>query len=156
MVYVLFFTLVGARFQVALLPAMGLLGIAYVLLRSSGKFLGAWLGGTLGRAEPVVRNNLGLGLLSQAGVAIGLALSSAARFSAYGEEGRALGSLIINVITATTFVVQIIGPICVKWAITRAGEVGRATVEHDAWASEGSLEGPHVLPPMDVKSRMND
>jgi Kef-type K+ transport system membrane component KefB len=149
-VYVLFFTLVGARFQISLLPQMGLLGLAYVLLRSSGKFLGAWLGGTVGGAEAVVRNNLGLGLLSQAGVAIGLALASAARFSAYGEEGQALGGLVINVITATTFVVQIAGPICVKWAITRAGEIGRATLEHDAWASEGSPDGPHVLPSMEV------
>ena len=150
-VYVLFFTLVGARFQISLLPQMGLLGLAYVLLRSSGKFLGAWMGGTVGGAETVVRNNLGLGLLSQAGVAIGLALASAARFSVYGEEGQALGSLVINVITATTFVVQIAGPICVKWAITRAGEVGRAALEHDAWASEGSPDGPHVLPPLEVK-----
>jgi hypothetical protein len=98
-----------------------------------------------------VRNNLGLGLLSQAGVAIGLALASASRFSAYGTEGQELGSLVINVITATTFVVQIVGPICVKLAITRAGEVGRGTLEHDAWASEGSTEGPHILPPMDVR-----
>jgi Kef-type K+ transport system membrane component KefB len=146
-IYVLFFTLVGARFQVKLLPAMGLMGLAYVLLRSAGKFAGAWLGGTVGGAQPAVRNNLGLGLLSQAGVAIGLALSSAGRFAAYGAEGQALGALIINVITATTFVVQIIGPISVKLAITRAGEVGRATLEHDAWVSEGSTEGPHVLPP---------
>jgi Kef-type K+ transport system membrane component KefB len=147
-VYVLFFTLVGARFQISLLPAMGLLGLAYVLLRSIGKYAGAWVGGVVGGAPPVVRNNLGLGLLSQAGVAIGLALASAARFSAYGQEGQELGSLIINVITATTFVVQIVGPICVKLAITRAGEVGRATLEHDAWASEGSPEGPHILPSM--------
>jgi Kef-type K+ transport system membrane component KefB len=147
-IYVLFFTLVGARFQISLLPAMGLLGIAYVVLRSTGKFFGAWLGGTLGGAEPAVRNNLGLGLLSQAGVAIGLALASASRFSAYGPEGVALGALIVNVITATTFVVQIVGPICVKFAITRAGEVGMATLEHDAWASEGSTEGPHVMPPL--------
>jgi Kef-type K+ transport system membrane component KefB len=147
-IYVLFFTLVGARFQIGLLPTMGLLGIAYVVLRSSGKFFGAWLGGTLGGAEPAVRNNLGLGLLSQAGVAIGLALASAERFSAYGPEGEALGTLIISVITATTFVVQIIGPISVKLAISRAGEIGMATVEHDAWASEGSTEGPHVLPPV--------
>jgi len=153
-IYVLFFTLVGARFQIGLLPTMGLLGVAYVVLRSTGKFFGAWLGGTAGGAEPVVRNNLGLGLLSQAGVAIGLALSSANRFSAYGEEGQALGALIINVITATTFVVQIIGPICVKFAISRAGEIGRATLEHDAWASEGSTEGPHVLPP--IKSKVMD
>jgi Kef-type K+ transport system membrane component KefB len=155
-IYVLFFTLVGARFQVSLLPTMGLIGVAYVLLRSGGKFFGAWLGGTVGGAEPVVRNNLGLGLLSQAGVAIGLALSSAKRFSAYGEEGQALGALIIGVITATTFVVQIVGPICVKFAISRAGEIGRATLEHDAWASEGSTEGPHVLPPIPVESVEHD
>ena len=155
-IYVLFFTLVGARFQISLLPAMGLLGIAYVILRSSGKFFGAWLGGYVGGAEPAVRNNLGLGLLSQAGVAIGLALSSASRFSAYGEEGQALGALIINVITATTFVVQIIGPICVKMAISRAGEIGQATLEYDAWVSEGSTEGPHTLPPMPAEETTHD
>jgi Kef-type K+ transport system membrane component KefB len=145
-IYVLFFTLVGARFQISFLPAMGLLGIAYVVLRSFGKFLGAWLGGTMSRAVPTVKKYLGFGLLSQAGVAIGLALASASRFAPYGEQGRALGTLIINVITATTFVVQIIGPICVKFAVTRAGEAGRATLERDAWASEGSPEGPHLLP----------
>ena len=150
-IYVLFFTLVGARFQISLLPTMGLPGIAYILLRSGGKFFGAWLGGTLGGAEPAVRNNLGLGLLSQAGVAVGLALASSRRFSAYGPEGEALGALVINVITATTFVVQIVGPISVKWAISRAGEIGRAALEHDAWVSEGSIEGPHTLPPVDEK-----
>jgi Kef-type K+ transport system membrane component KefB len=150
-IYVLFFTLVGARFQISLLPAMGMLGVAYVVLRTSGKFFGAWLGGIVGGAELAVRNNLGLGLLSQAGVAIGLALASASRFSAYGQEGQALGFLIINVITATTFVVQIVGPICVKLAISRAGEIGRATLEHDAWVSEGSMNGPHVLPPVQVE-----
>jgi Kef-type K+ transport system membrane component KefB len=155
-IYVLFFTLVGARFQIGLLPAMGLIGMAYVILRSTGKFLGAWLGGTLGGAEPAVRNNLGLGLLSQAGVAVGLALASASRFSAYGEEGQALGTLIISVITATTFVVQIIGPICVKLAISRAGEIGQATLAHDAWASEGSTEGPHVMPPISFKLEQDE
>jgi Kef-type K+ transport system membrane component KefB len=137
-IYVLFFTLVGARFQVRLLPTMGMLGVAYVLLRSFGKFSGAWLGGTLGRAQPEVRNNLGLGLLSQAGVAIGLALATSNRFRAYGQEGEALGNTIISVITATTFIVQIVGPICVKLAISRAGEIGRASLEHDPWASEGT------------------
>jgi Kef-type K+ transport system membrane component KefB len=150
-IYVLFFTLVGARFQISFLPTMGLLGVAYIVLRSTGKFFGAWLGGTVGGAEPAVRNNLGLGLLSQAGVAIGLALASASRFSVYGGEGQALGALIINVITATTFVVQIVGPICVKSAIRRAGEIGQATLEHDAWVSEGSPDGPHVLPPLPAR-----
>jgi NhaP-type Na+/H+ or K+/H+ antiporter len=137
-IYVLFFTLVGARFQINILPSMGLLGITYIVLRSTGKYFGSRIGGTLGGAEPAVRNNLGFGLLSQAGVAIGLALASASRFSQLGEEGKALGSLIINVITATTFIVQIIGPIFVKFAITRAGEVGMAKKKKDVWASEGA------------------
>jgi Kef-type K+ transport system membrane component KefB len=139
-IYVLFFSLVGARFQIKLLPAMGLMGISYILLRSFGKLSGSWIGGKLGKADSVVCNNLGFGLLSQAGVAIGLALASQQRFSALGEEGETLGNLILNVITATTFVVQIIGPIFVKFAINRAGEVGQAKVEADPWASEGVPE----------------
>jgi Kef-type K+ transport system membrane component KefB len=147
-IYVLFFTLVGARLQVSLLPAMGLLGIVYIILRSTGKYVGAWAGSMVGRAQPAVRNYLGLGLLSQAGVAIGLALASNQRFSVYGDEGQALGALILSVITATTFVVQIVGPICVKLAISRAGEVGQAALEQDGWASEGAPEGPHQMPPL--------
>jgi Kef-type K+ transport system membrane component KefB len=135
-VYVLFFALVGARFQVSALPSMGLLGVVYVTLRSAGKYGGAWIGGRLGRAAPQVRDNLGLGLLSQAGVAIGLAIDCCNRFSELGEEGAALGTLVITVITATTFLVQIIGPIGVKMAITRAGEVGGATTINNGWASD--------------------
>ena len=125
-VYVLFFALVGARFNISALPEMGVLGLVYIVLRSGGKYFGVLAGGRLGGADPVVRNNLGFGLLSQAGVAIGLALDCDCRFAEFGPEGEELGSLILTVITATTFVVQLIGPIMVKVAITRAGEIGQA------------------------------
>jgi Kef-type K+ transport system membrane component KefB len=136
-IYVLFFALVGARFDLNLLPAMGLIGVAYVLLRSLGKYFGAWVGGTVGGAVPTVRDNLGLGLLSQAGVAIGLALDSCKRFSELGSEGEELGLLIISVITATTFIVQIFGPIGVKLAIVRSGEIYQARAGENGWESEG-------------------
>ncbi len=139
-IYVLFFALVGARFQLSLLPTMGILGLLYILLRSSGKFVGAFVGGKMGDAQNSVRKYLGFGLLSQAGVAVGLAIASAERFSALGPEGEVLGTLVINVITASTFIVQIIGPIGVKFAITRAGEVGKAKFTEDVWASEGVPE----------------
>lgn len=139
-IYVLFFGLVGARLQLDLLPAMGLIGIIYVVLRSVGKFSGAWVGGRIGGAPPAVRDNLGLGLLTQGGVAVGLALASSARFSGLGPEGAALGALVINVITATTFVVEIIGPVFVKLAIQRAGEIGKARLGPEVWASEGTPE----------------
>lgn len=129
--YTLFFALVGARFQIRLLPEMGLLGLLYIVLRTTGKFGGAWLGGWLGGAPKAVRDNLGLGLLSQAGVAVGLALSIANRFDAYGEAGARLGDLVISVITATTFVVQLIGPLMVKLAIRRAGEIGKGVAAEE-------------------------
>jgi len=122
--YILFFALIGARLDVSSLAQMGLLGLAYLLLRTTGKVSGAWLGAWLGGAPSVVRNYLGFGLLSQAGVAVGLALSVAARFEEYGVAGAQLSHTIVTVITASTLVVQIIGPIMVKFAITRAGEVG--------------------------------
>lgn len=139
-IYVLFFALIGARFQITFLPTIGLVGVFYVILRSFGKFTGAWMGGHLGGAIPQVRNNLGLGLLSQAGVAMGLAIASSRRFIHLGEEGETLAVLIINVILGTTFIVQLIGPIFVKVAIQRAGEIGGAKLSPEAWASEGTPE----------------
>jgi Kef-type K+ transport system membrane component KefB len=125
-IYMLFFALVGARLQISLLPAMGMIGVTYLVMRTAGKVGGAWVGSTLGRAEPQVRSYLGFGLLSQAGVAIGLALCVAQRFDACGAAGAMLGTTVINVITATTFVVQIAGPIMLKYAITQADEIDRA------------------------------
>lgn len=141
--YTLFFALVGARLQISLLPQMGVLGLVYLFLRTVGKYGGAWLGGTIGQAPAAVRDNLGLGLLSQAGVAVGLALSVAGRFDVYGEAGARAGSMVINVITATTFVVQIVGPLMVKQAVTRAGEVGLATPAE----AEGSMSSIPSMEP---------
>ncbi|RME62572.1 MAG: hypothetical protein D6778_10980 [Nitrospirae bacterium] len=122
-VYILFFVLLGARLQVALLPKMGLLGLLYVIGRTAGKWMGSYLGATVSGAPEVVKNYLGFALFSQAGVAVGLALDIYQRFQALGAAQ--LGNTVINIITATTFVVQIIGPPSVKFAITKAKEVNR-------------------------------
>jgi len=122
-IYVLFFVLVGGRLDISLLPKMGLVGFAYIVLRESGKYLGTYLGATFGKADPKVRKYAGLGLFSQAGVAIGLALSIYHELIQAGSPE--LGKYIITVITATTFVVQIIGAPFVKLAIVKAGEVGK-------------------------------
>ncbi len=122
-IYVMFFVLVGSRLDVRLLASVGLLGLVYVTARSAGKIFGARFGATVSRAPSVLRKYLGLALFSQAGVAIGLAMSVYEEFSHLGPEGQNLGLLIINVITATTFIVQIIGPPFVKYALARAGEI---------------------------------
>ncbi len=125
-IYIVFFVFIGAKLRVGLLPQMGLLGVVYILGRSAGKVLGSYSGARISNASASVRKYLGLSLFSQAGVAVGLSIAVANDFSQLGAAGKELGTLVINVITATTFVVQLIGPPCVKYSIIKAGEVKRA------------------------------
>ncbi len=122
-IYIIFFIFVGARLQLGLLPKMGMIGLLYVLGRSAGKWIGAYFGARFSSSEKTVQKYLGFALFSQAGVAIGLALDIYQHFSQLGPAGTHLGHTVINVIAATTLLVQIIGPPSVKYAIKRAGEI---------------------------------
>ncbi|MBU0477392.1 cation:proton antiporter [bacterium] len=124
-IFIVFFVIAGAHLQIKLLPAMGLVGLIYILTRSVGKMGGAHLGAVMARANPVIRKYLGLGLLPQAGVAIGLAILATKEFGALGEAGAHLAVLVINTIAATTIFFEIIGPITTKIAISKAGEIGK-------------------------------
>ena len=86
MFYLLFFTIAGANLHLKSLPALGLIGLFYVTGRIIGKGSGAFIGASLGKMEPKVRKYLGFGILSQAGVAIGLALVVKNRFQGLGPE----------------------------------------------------------------------
>ncbi len=124
--YVLFFVIVGARLDLQGMPVWMLgMAAAYVVARTAGKMAGAWLGARLSGAAESVRRYLGLCLFSQAGVAIGLSILASMSFPP--EVGQA----VILIVTTTTFLVQIIGPPAVKYAIEKAGEVGlNVTEEH--------------------------
>ena len=126
-VYVLFFVVAGAHIDLRLLAALSLLGPVYILGRSAGLISGAYLGARMSRMGPLVRRYLGLGILSQAGVAVGLALTVANEFRSpeYGRLGQQLADLTINTIAATTIVFEIIGPITTRIALARAGEIGQ-------------------------------
>ncbi|HUT56600.1 MAG TPA: cation:proton antiporter [Phycisphaerae bacterium] len=125
-IYVLFFVVVGARLYVAEMAFwMWVLAGAYVVGRTAGKMVGAHLGARWSGAAESVRRYLGLCLFSQAGVAVGLAILASDRF------GPEMGTAIITIVTATTFLVQVLGPPCVKLAVQRAGEVGLNVTEED-------------------------
>ncbi|MBN1418437.1 MAG: cation:proton antiporter [Planctomycetes bacterium] len=125
-IYVLFFVFVGARLRLSNMATwMWGVAIAYVLGRTGGKMLGAYAGAVWSKAERTVRRYLGLCLFSQAGVAIGLSILVGDRFSDYVSD------IVIVIITTTTFLVQIIGPPCVKLAVKKAGEIGLNVTEED-------------------------
>ncbi len=123
--YVCFFVLAGAHLDIKLLLTLGFLGTIYVLCRSAGLIGGSRIGAIMGKQGPVIKKYLGLGLLSQAGVAVGLAYLIVKEFGSLGAAGQEIATLIITTIAATTIVFEIIGPICTKIAIIKAGEAGR-------------------------------
>ena len=124
--YVLFFVVAGARLHIGGLSAwMWALTLPYIIGRSAGKMLGANLGARIAKAAPVLRKHLGLCLFSQAGVAVGLSILASTRF------GGEIGTAIIMIVAVTTFVLEILGPACVKVAVKRAGEVGLDVTEED-------------------------
>ncbi len=124
LLFILFFFLAGAHLDFAVLPGLGLAGVVYILSRSAGKIGGATIGAIIGKAEPKIRRYIGLGLLSQAGVAIGLSLLVRQQFSDIpGEHAAFISSSIVTTITATCIVFEIIGPIMTKYALRKAGEL---------------------------------
>jgi len=118
-VFIIFFTVAGAHFEVAVFLNHVPLIATYVTARIVGKILGAALGARLGGGSRVVVRWLGVGLTSQAGVAIGLALTLA-RTPAFAAGGQA----IVNVILGSTVIFEIVGPLATRVALGRAGELG--------------------------------
>ncbi|WP_319560518.1 cation:proton antiporter [Marispirochaeta sp.] len=123
LLFLFFFTLAGANLHIAALPSLGVLGLVYILGRAAGLMGGAWLGTSLGRMEDNLRKYLGMGILSQAGVAIGLSLVVKQELSEMGSSGIQLGAMVITTVTATCIFFEIIGPILTKIGLTKAGEI---------------------------------
>jgi len=125
-IYVLFFVLVGAELQLfGTSAAIWIIAGVYVVGRSVGKIVGAYHGARMSGAPETVKRYLGLGLFAQGGVAVGLSIVAAHRFEA------TIGGEIIIIVTVTTMLVELLGPPCVKLAVSKAGEVNLGISEED-------------------------
>lgn len=122
LMFILFFGLAGAHLDLSALPRLGLVGTGYIVARSFGKIAGCWIGARQGGADTKISRYLGIGILSQAGLAIGLALITLQELSPLGSEAEALARTVIVTITATSVFFELIGPLLTKFSLTRAGE----------------------------------
>jgi Kef-type K+ transport system membrane component KefB len=109
---VIFFVLAGAMLDVSALADTGTWLAAYVLLRIVGRLAGAWLGGCLPPSDANLRHWMGIALLPQAGVALGMALVASQRFPEVGD-------LILPVAIASTVVFELLGPLATRFALER-------------------------------------
>jgi len=130
-ILILFLTLAGAKLQLDILPAVGILGIAYIVARLSGKILGARLGAAscyllpaaCQNISPLHRKYIGMALTPQAGVAIGLSLLA--------EQKLPLQAGVVStLILGSIIFFELIGPVLVDRALVKTGSV-REPVKQD-------------------------
>lgn len=122
-IFLLFFIISGAELDLKIIPTVGLLGVGYLVFRSAGKYFGARLGSTVVHETPEVRKYLGVALLPQAGVAIGMSQIVVETFNGLGMSE--IGVQIRAVVLCATLVYELAGPLLTKMVLTKAGEIER-------------------------------
>ncbi len=114
--FVLFFVLSGAALDLRILsnPLVILIGVVYIIFRSVGKYSGAFVCCAATKCSPTIRNNLGITLLPQAGVALGMAMTASQLSD---------GAIVENVVLFSVLVYELVGPTLTKRALISAGEI---------------------------------
>jgi Kef-type K+ transport system membrane component KefB len=114
--YVMFYVLAGANLDIGILSSLGLIGSVYIISRIIGRIGGAYAGAVITGAGQSIRRYMGLALMAQAGVAIGLAMMAKASLPH-------TGGAILHTIIATTVVYEIFGPVATRYALLKAKDI---------------------------------
>lgn len=117
-VFALFFVISGAELELSVFTdgAIVLIGIVYIVARSLGKYLGAFGSAKMMKCDRNICNHLGITLLPQAGVALGMCTTAAATL---GAEG----SLIRNITLFAVLIYELVGPLLTRQSLMAAGEI---------------------------------
>lgn len=113
----IFFVVSGMNLDISSFRTLGIIGIAYFVIRIAGKYIGAYLGCVIAKTTIKVRNYLGLALIPQAGVAIGLA------FLGRRVLGGSMGNMLLTIILSSSVLYELIGPVSAKIALLRSGDI---------------------------------
>ena len=119
-VFNVFFVFSGMHFDSSIIRTAGILALILFGVRFAGKYFGTVIGARISRASEEVKKYLGLALVPQAGVALGLALLAQKILPT-------LGHLLFNVVLGSVIINEIVAPPLTKYAITKAGEAKEMT-----------------------------
>ncbi len=114
-IFVMLFVLAGLHFDLSAMKVAGILALLIVLCIYLGKYFGTRAGATISHASGEVKKYLGLALLPQAGVALGLALLAKRAFPTFG-------AIMMNAVLASVIINELVTPPLTKYAIFKAGE----------------------------------
>ena len=113
----LFFVVSGAELELNVFADIAIVGIGlvYILFRSLGKYYGSYFSTKWAKCSPNVCKYLGITLLPQAGVALGMAMTA--------HQLGAEGALIRNIVLFSVLIYEVFGPMLTKMALTKAGDI---------------------------------
>lgn len=117
--FVLFFVISGAELELDVFADIAIvaIGIIYIIFRSLGKYYGAYLSAKATKCSDKICRNLGITLLPQAGVALGMSVTAAS----LGSNGE--GTLIRNITLFAVMIYELVGPMLTKIALTKSGDI---------------------------------
>lgn len=116
-IFMLFFIMSAMHLKISAIFALPVAILLYVALRVFGKTVGSYIGAVVSSSDKVVKKYMGMALIPQAGVAIGLALSI------QNHEGlESVAPIILNIVIATTIIHELVGPFMTKYAIQKSGD----------------------------------
>ena len=116
--FILFFVLSGAELELSVLGNLAIVGIglAYIVTRSLGKYLGAYISAKAVHCEPLIQRYLGITLLPQAGVALGMSVTVAQTLGTGGQMVR-------NIVLFGVLIYELVGPTLTRIALTKSGDI---------------------------------
>ena len=116
--FIIFFVLSGAELELSVFAdiAIVIVGLVYIIARSLGKYFGAFTSAKSVKCEPNIVKYLGITLLPQAGVALGMAIKAK---EALGAEG----AIIANITLFAVLIYELVGPLLTKISLEKAGEI---------------------------------
>ena len=116
--YVLFFVISGAELELSVFSDWAIVGVGvvYILFRSLGKYVGAYTSCKATGCDEKVTKYLGVTLLPQAGVALGMCVTA-------GQLGHGDGAIVRNIILFSVLIYELVGPALTKIALTKAGDI---------------------------------
>ena len=122
---ILFFVLAGASLEFAAWRSVAPVAVVYVVARVCGRLIGGYVGAVCGNSARTVRNWIGLALLPQAGVALGMALVASSRAPQFSET-------LLPAVIASTVIFELLGPVATRFALVRAGEFDSSSQTRDS------------------------
>ena len=129
-IYILFFVISGAELDFSVFASwvVVLVGIVYIIFRSLGKYFGAYGSAKLAKCNPTIVKYLGVTLLPQAGVAIGMAITALKVLPD--------GAVVQNIVLFGVMIYELVGPMLTKIALTKAGDIVPKGTDHKLTIAE--------------------